>query len=239
MAWRHPIAVAIKQHAGKEAGLARSSAALAPGSIADELLLNGIPQWLIDDRRVFAGMELALVNDLAEIGAVLQHQVERAARERLAADEAPGSARPRLTFDPARFELRLQQADRTEFGIAAENQANGIRLAIDHDKLVVLRSRPERRYAPHPHPLLFRGGDLVADALADDLALELRERQQNIEGRAPHRGRRVELLRDRHKGRSPRIEDLDNLGKIGERAGQPDDLVDDHRIDAPRRDVRE
>jgi hypothetical protein len=51
---------------------------LAPGSIAGELLLNGIPQWLIDDRRVFAGMELVLVNDLAAIGAVLQHQVERA-----------------------------------------------------------------------------------------------------------------------------------------------------------------
>ena len=32
-------------------------------------------QRLIDDRRVFARMELALVNDLAEIGAVLQHQV--------------------------------------------------------------------------------------------------------------------------------------------------------------------
>src|SRR3984957_3989111 len=78
MAWRHPVAVAIKQHAGKEAGLARSSAALAPGSIAGELLLNGIPQWLINDRRVFAGVELALVNDLAAIGAVLQHQVERA-----------------------------------------------------------------------------------------------------------------------------------------------------------------
>src|ERR1700738_4517233 len=107
MALCHPGAVGLKQHDGKEAGLARSSAALAPGSIAGELLLNGIPQWLIDDRRVFAGMELALVNDLAEIGAVLQHQVERAARERLADDEAPGSARPRLTFDPARFELRL------------------------------------------------------------------------------------------------------------------------------------
>src|SRR3984893_3641070 len=107
MARRHPVAVAIKQHAGEEAGLARSSAASVPGSIAGELLLNGIPQRLIDDRRVFAGMELALVNDLAEIGALLQHQPERAARERLAADDSPGSARPRLTFDPARFELRL------------------------------------------------------------------------------------------------------------------------------------
>src|SRR3984893_12785903 len=107
MAWRHPGSVPLKQHAGMEDGLACSSAALAPGSMAGELLLNAIPQWLIDDRRVFAGMELALVNDLAEIGAVLQHQVERAARERLPADESPGSARRLRSFDPARFELRL------------------------------------------------------------------------------------------------------------------------------------
>src|ERR1700730_4914136 len=237
MARRHAVAVAIKQHAGEETGLARSSAALAPGSIAGELLLNCIPQRLIDDRRVLATMELALVNDLAEIGAVLQHLVERAARKRLPAHEPPGSARPRLAFDPARFELRLQQSDRAEFGIAAENQPNGIGLAVDHDELVVLHSIPERRHATHPHPLLLRGGDLVADALADDLALELREGQQDVQGQAPHRGRRIELLRHRYEGRSPRIEDLDDLGKIGERAGQPVDLVDDHRIEAPRRDV--
>ena len=48
---------------------------------------------------------------------------------------------------------------------------------------------PERRNATHPHPLLLRGGDLVADALADDLALELRKGQQNIEGEA-------EIVRD-------------------------------------------
>jgi hypothetical protein len=48
--------------------LARSSAASVPGGIAGELPLNRIPQRLIDDRRVFARMELALVNDLAAIG---------------------------------------------------------------------------------------------------------------------------------------------------------------------------
>src|SRR5229473_804396 len=74
-----------------------------------------------------------------------------------------------------------------------------------------------------PIHIPFRGGDLVADALADDLALELREGQQNVQGQAPHRGRRVELLRHRNKGGAPSIEDLDNLGKIGERAGQPVD----------------
>jgi hypothetical protein len=46
-------------------------------------------------------------------------------------------------------------------------------------------------------------------------------------------------LGDRNKGRTARIEDLDDLGKIGERAGQPVDLVDDHDIDAPGRDVGE
>src|ERR1700730_12959361 len=111
MARRHPIAVAIKQQAGEKARLVISCARVPLGDVAGKLSLDRVPQRLIYDRRVLARMELALVNDLAEIGAVLQHQVERAARERLAADGSPGSARPRLTFDPARFELRLQQAD--------------------------------------------------------------------------------------------------------------------------------
>src|SRR5215510_1918662 len=76
---------------------------------------------------------------------------------------------------------------------------------------------PSGRHTAHPHPFLLRGGDLVADALADNLALELREGQQNIEGQAPHRGRRVELLRHRTERCAPGIEDLDDLGKIGER----------------------
>src|SRR4029077_5517997 len=37
----------------------------------------------------------------------------------------------------------------------------------------------------------------------------------------------------------PGIEDFDDLGKIGERAGQPVDLVDDHDVDPTRRDVGE
>src|SRR5712671_5163000 len=104
MARRHPVAVAIKQHAGEQAGLVISCARIPLGGVAVKLSLDRVPQRLIDYRRVLASMELALVNYVAEIGAVLQHQVERAARERLAADEAPGSARPRLTFDAARFE---------------------------------------------------------------------------------------------------------------------------------------
>ena len=40
---------------------------------------------------------------------------------------------------------------------------------------------PERRCL-----LPYRGGDLVADTLADDLALELRKGQQHVEGQSPH-----------------------------------------------------
>src|SRR6201984_3662276 len=194
MARSHPIAVAIKTHTGEKARLAISRARVPLGGIAGKLSLNGIPQRLIDDRRVLARMGLLLVNDLASVNAVLQHQVERAAREWLAALQATRSARPRLAFEPAGFQLVFQQSDRAEFGIAAKNEAHDFRLAVDDDELAVVHSVPERRHPPPPHPLLFRGGDLVANALADDLALELRAGQPDVASAAAHRGRLVELL---------------------------------------------
>src|SRR5262249_30898025 len=75
---RHPIAVAIKQHASEEARLASFSINVAlPGGVAGELGLDRLPQRLIDDRLMFARIGLFVVNDLTAIDAVLQHQVER------------------------------------------------------------------------------------------------------------------------------------------------------------------
>jgi hypothetical protein len=54
----------------------------------------------------------------------------------------------------------------------------------------------QRDEAAHPHALLTRGGELVANALADDLALELREGEQDVERQPSHRRRRVERLGD-------------------------------------------
>src|SRR6267142_668484 len=129
-------------------------------------------------------MGLLLVDDLASVDPVLQHQIERAAREWLAAAQATRCARPQLAPNAAGVELVLQQPDRAEFGIAAKNEAHGLRLALDDDELAVLCPIPERHHPAHPHPFLLRGSELVADALADDLALELREGQQNVEGQA-------------------------------------------------------
>jgi len=105
--------------------------------MAGELRLHRLPERLIDDRRVFAPMGLALVNNLAEIDAVPQYQVEPTAREWLAADAATRSARPGSAYDPAYFELLIQQPDRAEFGIAAEDRA--------YDVFQVREADPEPR----------------------------------------------------------------------------------------------
>jgi hypothetical protein len=65
----------------------------------------------------------------------LQHQIERAAGEWIAASQATGCARPQLAPDAAGVQLVLQQPHRAEFGIAAKNEAHGFRLAFDDDNL--------------------------------------------------------------------------------------------------------
>jgi hypothetical protein len=107
IARRHAVAVAIKQHPGEQAWLVSAGAGGALSGIAGELRLHRIPPRLIDDRRMFARIGLALVNDLAAIDAVPQHQIERPARERLTADHPTCSARPRLAFLSLGIELGL------------------------------------------------------------------------------------------------------------------------------------
>src|SRR5882762_3796460 len=110
-------------------------------------------------------MGLLLVDDLAAIDPVLQHQIKLAAGKWLAASPATRCARPQPAVDAAGVELVLQQPDRAEFGIAAKDRAHDFRLALGDDQLAVLCPIPERWHAAHPHPFLLRGGNLVADAL--------------------------------------------------------------------------
>src|SRR5438034_6602352 len=164
MARRHPVAVAIKQHAGEEAGWASFSAIVTLGGVAGELGLDSIPERLIDDRLVFAKIGLFPVNDLAAINAVLQHQVERTTGEWLPTRDAARGACPQFAPDAPGLQFVLHQPDRAEFGVAPKDEARNFRLAVDDDELAVLRLVTERRHPAHPHPLLFRGGNLVADA---------------------------------------------------------------------------
>src|SRR6266446_4133911 len=107
MARRHPIAIAIKQHAGEEARLPSFSSFVALDGVTGKLGLDRIPQRLIDDWLMLARIRLLVVNDLAPIDAVLQHQVERTAGEWPATRDPARGAGPQLALDAAGFQLVL------------------------------------------------------------------------------------------------------------------------------------
>src|SRR5215469_2422246 len=114
----------------------------------------------------------------------------RAHRARMACPpETAGTVVPDLLLIPRASSSSFNKPHRADFGIAAKDRAHDLRFAVVDDELAVFYPITERRHAAHPHPLLLRGGELVADALAHDLALELRKGQQNIQGQAPHRAR--------------------------------------------------
>ena len=110
-------------------------------------------------------------------------------------------------------------------------------MLFDHVERPVLNPIAERNHAAHPNALLLRGRDLVAYPLARDLALELGEGQEDVQGQSSHAGRRVERLGDRDERHLMRIEQLDQLGEVSKRAGKPVDLVDDDHVDPSRPNV--
>ena len=79
-------------------------------------------------------------------------------------------------------------------------------------------------------PFLFDAAILFSDPLTGDLAFELGEGQEHVQGQSSHAGRRVERLGDRDERHLMRVEQLDQLGKVRERAGQPVDLVDNDDV---------
>ena len=83
----------------------------------------------------------------------------------------------------------------------------------------------------NPYPLAFGRRDLVAHPFADHLPLELGEGQQNVERQPSHARGGVEGLGDRDEGDAMFVERLDELGEVGQRAGQPVDLIDDDDVE--------
>src|SRR3984885_8699164 len=104
-------------------------------------------------------------------------------------------------------------------------------MLLDHMERPVLDLIAKRNHASHPDALPLRGGDLVPDPLAGDLAFKLGEGEEHIQGQSSHAGRGVERLGDRDERHLMCVEEFDQLGEVGERAGQPGDLVDDDHVD--------
>src|SRR5712672_2463597 len=239
MHWAHPVALRVEHETHQEARRLCSLAVLPVDTVRGKNSLDPIPKGLIDDGLMLARVALVLVDDLAAVDAVLQHEIECTPGDRLAAVGAAVRGGAALADDALRVKVGLEQSDRLEVEIALEDRTDGRGFRrIDHE-LSIHRVIAERRLATHPHALLLGCRDLVTDALAGDLALELSERQENIERQAAHRAGGVELLGHRHERDAVLVEDLDDLGEVRQRTCQPVDLVDHHNIDTPGTHVRE
>ena len=108
--------------------------------------------------------------------------------------------------------------DAADLEIAPEEIKHERGMLLDDVERPVLDPIAERNYAAHPDALLLRGGDLVSDPFAGDLALELGEGQKDVQGQSSHARCRVERLGDRNEGHLMRVEEIDQLGEVGERA---------------------
>src|SRR5437667_12703876 len=105
------MSLTIEQQAGKQAGILHVFAGAVLHRVGGQLGLYLVPQRLVDDRHVLAGVMLVLMNDLAPIDPVLQHPVQRAPDTRLAAPASARCAGPALAPNALSFELFLQQRE--------------------------------------------------------------------------------------------------------------------------------
>jgi len=165
--------------------------------------------------------------------------VEKPPTEGLPSAEPAVRARTQLADESPPIGFLLHLSHGAELEIELEHRAHRLGFDLVDRERSAVRLVAERDGASHPHALALRSTDLVADPLAGDLALELRKREQHVQGEAAHRGRRVELLRDRHERHPARIEHLHDLREVGEGAREPIDLVDDNGVELSIADVGE
>ena len=68
-------------------GASAPTAKVRAPAVGSKLVLDDLPETSIHDRLMLAGIDIALMRDLAPVQPVLQDQVQDAARERLTAGE--------------------------------------------------------------------------------------------------------------------------------------------------------
>ncbi|NKA76334.1 hypothetical protein GO285_05304 [Ralstonia solanacearum] len=214
-------------------------AAAHAGGLAGQRRLHGIPLLLRHDRLVLAGVADPLVPDLAQVDRIVQDLVQRALVHQLAHAVVAGLRDPRLGHHAFVTQPLHEQCRGRGARKLGEQAAHHRRLHLVDHQLTVEHVIAQWRHAAHPHALALARRDLVADALARHLALELREGQQHVQHQPPHRRGRIELLGDRHEGHVLAFEHLDHLREVRQAAGQPVDLVDHNDVDQAALDVRQ
>ena len=93
---------------------------------------------------VFSRERFALVDDLASVDLVLQHEIKRPARKPLAAIGAPIRRRAAFADEASGGEIIPQGAHRPEFEIAPKDVAHGRRFRFVDDEFAFLDVVAER-----------------------------------------------------------------------------------------------
>src|SRR5438034_11608934 len=162
----------VKQAPAQDRGRAPEPAA-PRHRLGRKLGLHRRKQRGIDNGLVLTAVNLAPVDDLADIEAVLEQISERPHAKAPAADGATVRAPPRLAPDSPPIEVLCQLADRAKLQIAGKDRTNGLSLGFDHKDLLVHRRIAERYRATDPNALALGGRDLVPHPLPNELAFEL------------------------------------------------------------------
>ena len=167
----------------------------------------------------------------------MQHAVDGAFVVELTGPHGARLRRPRLVAPATRPRLLHDLQDRAQLDETTEDRPDLFGLPLIHHKPAIHDVVPQRADAVHPQALLLAGGELVADALGGQLALELREREEDVQHHPSHRVRGIDLLCDGHEGRAVFLEDLDQLSEVEQRSRQAINLVDHDDVDLACADI--
>src|SRR5437660_6798451 len=172
----HAVAAMVKQAPAQDGGYTPQPAAPLQ-RLGRELSSYRLEQRGIENGLVLTVVNLATVDQLADIEAVLEQIRERPHAEAAPADGPAGRAPPRLAANSPPIEVLRQRADGAELEITGKDCANRRSLGWYHEDLLVHRRIAERHRAADPKAFAFRGRDLVAHPLPDQLPFELGKRQ--------------------------------------------------------------
>src|SRR4029077_1431096 len=171
--WDEPLAPVIDQQTRQQAWFGCIGLASMVTCVRSKLIPNSGPGLGVDQRRMLSRVELALVRNLTDVDRVRQQSVDVPAREGSAAALDAVSRRAALRAEPQAVGLLFDPAHTAEFTIKGEDALHDLGLGRVNDEGRLSRVVAEAHNTAHPHALLLRGGDLVADPFAGDLALEL------------------------------------------------------------------
>src|SRR6516165_2101085 len=118
-------------------------------------------------------MDLATVDHLADIEAVLEQMGERPHAKAPAADGPAVRQPPRLAANSPPIEILRQRANGAKLQIPRKDRANRLSLGWYHKDLLVHGRVAEWDRAADPKAFALRGSDLIAYPLPDQLPFEL------------------------------------------------------------------